>query len=97
MHMLQESLMSAIEIAGPPLTYVSWGCKRCGFTGGVANTTFPLDPHWTEEMGRTLFRTLRQKLVRKHQRLHGCIATLEDFAIGPHIPQREKAVIGVIR
>ena len=83
-------------IVGPPLTYVSWGCRRCGFRNGVANTTFPIDPHWTEEMGRSLFLMLRQKLARKHQALHGCVAALDDFIIGPHV-SKNKAVIGVVR
>jgi len=83
-------------IVGPSLTYVSWGCKRCGMRGGVANTTFPIDPHWSEEMGRSLFLMLRQKLVRKHQALHGCIAALDDFIIGPYKP-KDRGVIGVVR
>jgi hypothetical protein len=87
--------MHNVQLATPPLTYVSWGCRRCGFKGGIANTTFPIDPHWTEELGRTLFTTLRLKLVRVHQAKHGCVASSDDFVLGRHVPEG-KTIVGVV-
>jgi len=87
--------MSDVTLAGPPLTYITWGCKRCGFRGGTANTTFPIAPNWNEEMGRTLFTELRKKLMRKHLERHRCMATMEDFIITPFVPQG-KSVVGVV-
>lgn len=92
--------MGNVSIPGPSLTYVSWSCQRCGHVGGVARTTFPIDPDWTEEMGRVLFKTLREKLVRVHQR-HSqdigkcCIPIPDDFVIGPYVPPG-KTVAGVV-
>lgn len=77
--------MAIVEIALPPKVAVSWSCRRCGHTGGVAQTTIPLDPHWTEAMGRVLLDQLRLKLVRVHQK-QGCLATPEDFRVGPWRP-----------
>lgn len=89
-----------ITLAGPSLTYVSWGCRRCGHTGGVARTTVPIPNNWTEEMGRVLFRTLRVHLVKTHQRESQnrgriCVAAPEDFTIGQYIPPGKK-VAGLI-
>ena len=92
--------MGDIKLAAPPLTYVSWGCRRCGFAGGTARTTFPVERNWSEEMGRALFTTLREKLVRVHQAKHGCVAALDDFIIGKYAPVTQagqaKQVVGLI-
>jgi hypothetical protein len=87
--------MSGITVAAPPLTYVSWGCRRCGFTGGIARTTIPLDASWSEAMGRTMFATLRQKLIRVHMK-RGCIATRDDFTVRPYEPRDGKQIVGTI-
>jgi len=86
--------MANVSLVTPPLTYVSWSCRRCGHTGGVARTTIPLESKWSESMGRELFTTLRQKLVRVHQK-QGCIAIPEDFVIGRYVP-KGKALVGII-
>jgi hypothetical protein len=78
--------MAGIVLAGPPQLYVQWACRRCGFTGGVAKTTLPLNvAEFTEPMMQELLATLRRKLVRKHQR-QGCIAVPDDFRIERFVP-----------
>jgi hypothetical protein len=74
--------MPNVEIATPPLIAVSWSCRRCGHTGGVAKTTFPIEPTFNDAMWPTMLAELRKKLVRVHQRGQGCIAIPEDFVIG---------------
>lgn len=73
--------MSKVQIATPPLLAVSWSCKRCGHTGGVAKTTFPIEPTFTTAMGHVMLQSLRKKLVRLHQARQGCVAIPEDFVI----------------
>lgn len=82
--------MAEIAIS-QPLIYVSWACRRCGHTGGVARTTFPIATSWSESMGRVMFQTLRDKLVRSHQREsldrgRICVAIPDDFVIGRYVP-----------
>lgn len=74
-----------VTLAGPPLVTVGWSCRRCGHTGGMARTTFPIEPTWTTAMGATMLAELRKKLVRVHQRGQGCIALPEDFVIGRYV------------
>lgn len=87
--------MSGVTLAGPPLVYVSWSCRRCGHAGGMARTTFPIDTKWTEDMGRTLFQALRKKLVRVHSNRQGCIAVPDDFVVSQFIPDG-KRVLGIV-
>jgi hypothetical protein len=89
--------MSGVTIATPPLVYVSWSCRRCGHTGGMARTTFPIDTRWTEGMGRTLFDQLRLKLVRVHQAKQACIAVPDDFVITRFDPSgTPKHLVGTV-
>ena len=79
-----------IHVPAPPPVCVAWACVRCGFTGGTAKTAIPIDPQWSERMGRVLLDALRQKLVQTHQRLHGCVATPSDFRLrGGRPPGRD--------
>lgn len=69
-----------------PRFYVKWGCRRCGFTNGVARTCLPLPwGDFTEPMVQELLATLRRKLVRKHQR-QGCVAVFDDFYVERYVP-----------
>jgi len=78
--------MPDVKIATPPLLMVSWSCKRCGHTGGVAKTTIPIEPTFVTAMGAVMLSQLKQKLVRVHQRGQGCIAIPDDFVIGRYRP-----------
>ena len=89
--------MADVTLAAPPLTYMTWGCRRCGFAGGMARTTIPLTQRWSEEMGREMFATLRKKLVRVHQAKQGCIAVPDDFILSRYDPRDGmKKVVGLI-
>lgn len=72
-----------VEIATPPRVRVRWDCTRCGFVGGEAQTTFPIEPTYANGMWPTMVAQLRKKLVRVHQRANGCIALPDDFRIRP--------------
>jgi hypothetical protein len=88
--------MPDVTLAGPPLVYVSWSCRRCGHKGGMARTTFPIETRWTEAMGRTMFDELRKKLVRVHQAMHSCIAVPDDFVVSRFEPKDGKAIMGIV-
>lgn len=86
--------MPDLVISTPPNVYVGWGCRRCGLTGGIARTTFPLDTRWDEAMGRQLFTELRLKLTRVHQK-QGCFASPDDFTFRAiQAPPPGKTIIG---
>lgn len=87
--------MSAIAM--PPPLCVTWSCRRCGHTGGIARCTVPVQG-WDEQMVRHLLDSLRQKLIRKHA-AQGCIATAEDFAIDRTTDRTQpdgKTVVGIV-
>ncbi len=86
--------MSDVKIEGPPSFYVSWHCRRCGMRNGLARARIPVTPDWNESMMRTLFDSLRQKLVKIHMR-SGCIATTEDFVLERGKPE-SKQIVGVV-
>ncbi len=79
--------MADVQIGGPSLLYVRWGCRRCGFQGGRARTTAPLVDGTSEQgdLVTVLLETLRDKLQRTHG-AKGCYATREDFIIEPCVP-----------
>lgn len=82
--------MSSAAISLPACQlYVRWRCRRCGFSEGVAKTNIPVND-WNEPMVRALLDTLKQKLVKAHQR-QWCIATVEDFVIERHVPHGKDA------
>jgi hypothetical protein len=62
----------------------------------MARTTIPLDTKWTEEMGRVMFASLREKLVRVHQAKQACIAVPDDFIITRYEPGQRKTIVGVV-
>jgi hypothetical protein len=80
--------MSSIIIPGPSLLYVKWGCRRCGHRDGIARTTVPLVDGMTEQSAivQQLLVALRKRLVRKHMRVSGCIATMDDFILESTVP-----------
>ena len=80
--------MGNIVIPGPALFYVKWGCRRCGHRDGVARPTVPLLDGMSNqtEIVQELLVSLRKKLVRKHARVSGCIAAMDDFVIEGTVP-----------
>jgi len=91
--------MGNAPIAMPPALFVAWACRRCGHTGGHAKCNIPVHG-WTEEMMRTLFDTLRRKLVQIHireslRRGAPCVASPSDFDIMRGVPA-EKTIVGVL-
>jgi hypothetical protein len=80
--------MGNIVLPGPALLYVKWGCRRCGHQNGIARTTVPLIDGLSDqrEIVEALLVSLRKKLVRKHMRVSGCIATMDDFRLEHFVP-----------
>lgn len=74
----------SIEIATPPKIRVSWSCRRCGHSGGSAQTTFPVEPLQGDPTWIVMVQQLRAKLVRLHLNRQGCMALPDDFVIGPY-------------
>lgn len=89
--------MGSIVIPGPALLYVKWGCRRCGHENGIARTTVPLVDAMTSqtEIMKELLTSLRQKLVKKHMKVSGCIATMDDFILESTVPPG-KALAGKV-
>jgi hypothetical protein len=75
----------AIAVATPPVVRVSWGCRRCGHTGGVAQSTVPVEPRPGDPTWVLMVTQLRMKLVRLHHDRQGCWALPDDFLIGPYV------------
>jgi hypothetical protein len=75
-------MRKGVAVATPPLVRVAWSCSRCGHTGGEAQTTFPVEPSMRDGMWPVMLNQLRKKLVRVHQKRHGCAAIPQDFVIG---------------
>ncbi len=75
-----------ISVAVPPNVRVSWSCKRCGHTGGEAQTTFPVEPRQGDPTWIVMVQHLRAKLVALHQKRQGCLALPDDFVIGRYRP-----------
>ena len=70
-------------IVEPPQSYyvhVRWSCRRCGHTGGRANTTLPINLTESDAGREVMLMQLRKKLVRVHQK-QMCIALPSDFVI----------------
>lgn len=95
--------MSDVAFPDTAQLFVRWGCRRCGFSGGLAKTTFPVSQQWNEEMMRPLLDALRLKLVKKHQ-LHlfqkagaYCLPSPDDFYFERHVAKRnEPQVMGLV-
>lgn len=75
--------------------WISWSCRRCGTSDGVARTTFPVsgaDP----PMVRRLLDDARESVVRIHAR-SGCIASHEDIRIERYAPRDgQHTVVGTV-
>lgn len=74
-------------LEGPPMLWVEWDCRRCGFTGGVARTTFTVPEGFPEAAMRQLLVDCKKHLIQRHYQLHQCLATVEDFTLRPTVPQ----------
>lgn len=81
-----------LAVAHPDATYVRWGCKRCGFRGGMARTTVPFDFSQTQRDGSrdVIFKALIEALVRKHLQRSGCWALETEFVIEPCNPHGDR-------
>jgi hypothetical protein len=77
----------SVVIAGPPTRAVQWRCRRCG-RRGIAQTLIPIGPDWDESMIRVLLDTLRFKL----QRVHGCVAAVDDFEVSAYVPPATRMI-----
>lgn len=88
-------MSSDIAVGTSTPLWVSWSCRRCGHSGGVARTTFPMSGA-DEAMVRQLLAESRPHVVRIHAR-SGCIASPDDIRIERYVPtDRSKAVVGTV-
>jgi len=86
--------MAGVTFAQPAF-YVRWSCRRCGHTGGLAKSNIPINPQWNEAMMRTLFDSLRTKLVQIHARGQGCLAAHGDFMLERGCPE-DAEIVGLV-
>jgi hypothetical protein len=85
-----------VAIPGPSQLQVRWGCRRCGFTGGLARSKLPVTVEWTEDMVRPLLVRLRVKLVGKHYAQQACLAGVDDFTIERYVPPPDERLGGIV-